>query len=109
MQQAGQKRFFDTAFFSLAELHQDLVESPQGEGTESAPGRVLQEFPQKVWDKANASLGCGLLGYRILTDAGKVDLDEVPDVVLAGGIEDDRLRVTADRLASLQGVVPHRP
>ncbi|CAE7705350.1 SCUBE1, partial [Symbiodinium necroappetens] len=55
-------------------MQQDLVESPQGEGTESAPGRVLQEFPQKVWDK--------------------VDLDEVPDVVLAGGIEDDRLRAS---------------
>ncbi|CAE7779820.1 gefF [Symbiodinium sp. CCMP2592] len=49
----------------------------QGEGTESARGRgrILQELPQGLWDE--------------------VHLEKVPDVVLAGGIQDDQLFATA--------------
>ncbi|CAE7037113.1 Herc4 [Symbiodinium sp. CCMP2592] len=55
-------------------MKQDLAKSPQGEGGESARGHVLQ-LPQGVWDEVN--------------------LEEVPDVVLAGGIRDDQLLATA--------------
>ncbi|CAE7779863.1 lgals3bpa [Symbiodinium sp. CCMP2592] len=54
-----------------------MKQGPHGEGTESArgQGRILQELPQGVWDE--------------------VHLEKVPDVVLAGGIQDDQLVSTA--------------